>query len=361
MHKRHHTTDVRPPSNLTGRGACLSRGAPAGRPPWTNAAPGLWFASYAESPDILDLCGGRRAGHAHPDADHGAIGRGREATIERHARMVGDRPARNRAGLSEQHRHSRVGALLGCRRRRRPRRVAQILQPGGRGVLSRPEHRPQPPRGVVDHVQARRRDRRELHLRVRTPGLPAAPDDVQRRTPLLQRNRSLLVHRVRVLPRSGGGCAVRSRGDPRGGGLQPRDPARRRLGAARGQRVPRVVRHRPRGAVLLLRPPLGPAESDPAVLTGLPSSVTLDRCLASSVTLDSCLASSVMLDSRLALIIFTAWSMTVSVLKPRKSNFTRPIFSISLMANCVTVSPLTPRYRGTCSVSGSLEITTPAA
>ena len=54
-------------------------------------------------------------------------------------------------------------------------------------------------------------------------------------------------------------------------------------------------------------------------------------------------------------------SMTVSVLRPRKSNFTRPTFSISSMENCVTTSPLLPRDRGTYSVRGSFDITMPAA
>ncbi len=53
--------------------------------------------------------------------------------------------------------------------------------------------------------------------------------------------------------------------------------------------------------------------------------------------------------------------MTVKVFKPRKSNFTRPIFSTQVISNCVIVSLLLPTYKGRCSTSGVSEITMPAA
>jgi hypothetical protein len=43
----------------------------------------------------------------------------------------------------------------------------------------------------------------------------------------------------------------------------------------------------------------------------------------------------------------TASSMTVSVLRPRKSIFSRPTFSTLVMSHCVVSSPLSERYRGT--------------
>ncbi len=54
--------------------------------------------------------------------------------------------------------------------------------------------------------------------------------------------------------------------------------------------------------------------------------------------------------------------MTVSVFRPRKSNFTRPAFSTSSFANCDTsMSDLSSLYVGTYSQSGLSAMTTPAA
>jgi hypothetical protein len=54
------------------------------------------------------------------------------------------------------------------------------------------------------------------------------------------------------------------------------------------------------------------------------------------------------------LISRTAVWITVSVFRPRKSNFTSPAFSTSFIANCVTISPFCPRKHGTYSQSGLL-------
>ena len=61
------------------------------------------------------------------------------------------------------------------------------------------------------------------------------------------------------------------------------------------------------------------------------------------------------------LISFTASSITVSVLRPRKSNLTRPASSTSSLANWVTSSPFCPLQSGTYSQSGFSPMTTPAA
>ena len=58
--------------------------------------------------------------------------------------------------------------------------------------------------------------------------------------------------------------------------------------------------------------------------------------------------------ARCWLISPTAMSMTVSVLRPRKSNLTSPAFSTSFLAYWVTISPFWPRKHGTWSHSGSL-------
>ena len=42
---------------------------------------------------------------------------------------------------------------------------------------------------------------------------------------------------------------------------------------------------------------------------------------------------------RAASMVRTAWSITVSVRRPRKSNFTRPAASTSSLSNCVTTEP----------------------
>ena len=53
--------------------------------------------------------------------------------------------------------------------------------------------------------------------------------------------------------------------------------------------------------------------------------------------------------------------MTVMVLRPRKSNLTRPAFSTRFMSHWVTVSLFLPLYSGTYSVMAVSETTTPAA
>ncbi len=59
---------------------------------------------------------------------------------------------------------------------------------------------------------------------------------------------------------------------------------------------------------------------------------------------------------------FTAVSSTVSVLRPRKSNFTSPAASTHFMLNWVTgMSDFGSRYIGTSSASGRSPITMPAA
>src|SRR6188768_1712731 len=61
-------------------------------------------------------------------------------------------------------------------------------------------------------------------------------------------------------------------------------------------------------------------------------------------------------------MILIARSMTVSVRRPRKSNFTRPAASTSSLSNCVTtLPPLSSAYSGANSVSFDGAITTPPA
>ena len=64
-----------------------------------------------------------------------------------------------------------------------------------------------------------------------------------------------------------------------------------------------------------------------------------------------------------ALIRRSACAIMVRVLRPRKSNFTKPTFSTSPIGNCVTTSSVSfaPLNNGTWRVKGSCEITTPAA
>ena len=64
---------------------------------------------------------------------------------------------------------------------------------------------------------------------------------------------------------------------------------------------------------------------------------------------------------RLLWISFRQSSMTVSVVRPRKSIFSRPIFSMAFMSYAVTISSFFARVMGTSSVSGCGAITTPAA
>ncbi|OQC48633.1 MAG: hypothetical protein BWX58_01100 [Deltaproteobacteria bacterium ADurb.Bin026] len=54
-------------------------------------------------------------------------------------------------------------------------------------------------------------------------------------------------------------------------------------------------------------------------------------------------------------------SISVSVSRPRKSIFIKPIFSMVFMGYWVTVSPFWPLYKGRCSVRCLFEITMPAA
>ena len=62
-----------------------------------------------------------------------------------------------------------------------------------------------------------------------------------------------------------------------------------------------------------------------------------------------------------ALISLSASLITVSVVRPRKSIFSRPIFSIDFMSYAVTMASSLVRVTGTSSVSGLGAITTPAA
>ena len=64
---------------------------------------------------------------------------------------------------------------------------------------------------------------------------------------------------------------------------------------------------------------------------------------------------------RVCSISLSASSRMVSVVRPRKSIFSRPIFSMATMSKAVTISSFLVRYSGTSSVSGRGEITTPAA
>ena len=59
--------------------------------------------------------------------------------------------------------------------------------------------------------------------------------------------------------------------------------------------------------------------------------------------------------------IFSVSSMIVSVVRARKSIFSRPIFSTSVIGYIVVISSLLDLYSGTKSVIGCGEITTPAA
>ena len=60
--------------------------------------------------------------------------------------------------------------------------------------------------------------------------------------------------------------------------------------------------------------------------------------------------------------IFLALSITVSVFKPKKSNFTKPTASTSSLSNWVTkLDPSSSQYIGVKSVNTDGEITTPPA
>ena len=61
-------------------------------------------------------------------------------------------------------------------------------------------------------------------------------------------------------------------------------------------------------------------------------------------------------------MIFIAVSRMVRFARPRKSIFSRPIFSTAIMSYWViTRSPLVAFCSGTCSINGSREMITPAA
>ncbi len=64
---------------------------------------------------------------------------------------------------------------------------------------------------------------------------------------------------------------------------------------------------------------------------------------------------------RVCRISFSASVRIVSVVRPRKSIFNRPIFSMATMSKAVTISSFLVLCSGTSSVSGLGEITTPAA
>ena len=65
--------------------------------------------------------------------------------------------------------------------------------------------------------------------------------------------------------------------------------------------------------------------------------------------------------SRSNLISLSARSITVRVLRPRKSNLINPVFSVYFMSNWVRISLFGPMHTGRYSTMGRGEMTTPAA